>query len=410
MSRKIIQDIISRVTPSSRHEDDNGEEKKSVWKPILLILVGSALVLGLFLLFSSAFSRVSVKITTTKKDINMDDIVFLNKDGAGGGVQYKVMKFDDTASNKVAVTGSKITEKSATGSVTIYNSYSSAFQKLVVGTRLETKDGRIYKILYPVTVPGLSISDGKVMPGAVDVSVIASVSGPAYNTPPTSFTIPGLKGSPKYQKFYAKSGKDITGGFSGQIRIALPADILKVRAKLQEGLKQKLTKSALAQVPAGFLLYEDTLFFTFKDNTVGNSSMVDTSGAPGSLNVTGTLNAVIIRSDDLNKLVADKKLADAGQGAKITISNLDKLVFKVLNKDKINVMNNDSIATQVTGKLSAVWDINENVLKEKLVGIKKSDYQNVFKDFPAIENAAVVFSPSWAFYFPSDVSRIKIDK
>ena len=418
MSRRIIQDVISRVIEASRRDGDSHEEaprshqgkRRRIWVSILLVVISSAFVLGLFLLVSSSFSHVSIKVITTKKDIDLDELIFLNKDGGGGGVKYNLMRFEGTESSKVPITGSKIVSKAATGSVTIYNSYSPATQKLVVGTRLETKDGKIYKIVKPVIVPGTRVSSGKTLPGTIDVSVVASLPGDKFNIPPTEFTIPGLKGSPKYQKIYAKSDKDILGGFSGEIKTLTATDLQKARSELQESIKRKLTKDALTQVPKGFLFYEDALLLNFKDNAMDSSSLIETAKETSSLKVTGVLSAIIIDENDLKKLIINKKITDPSSDTKILVFGLDKIILKVLNKDKIDPSGNGSVLVKITGKLSLVWDFDDDVLKNRLIGIKKSKFQEVFKDFPVIEKAETIFSPSWALYFPSDIKRIGIDK
>ncbi len=407
MSRRIIQDIISRVTSSPPHE---AKGEKKIWRFVFFVGIGSILVLILFFFFSSSFSRVSVRVETTKKEISLDELIFLNKDGAGGGVKYDLMKLEDTELSNVPVTGSKIVSRLATGNVTIYNSYSSTAQKLLIGTRLQTKDGKIYKINNAVIVPGTSILGGKIVPGSVSVPVKASLAGVAYNIPASDFTIPGFQGGPKYEKFYAKSNKEITGGFSGEIKISSPADLQKARSSLEEVIKQKLTKNAFAQVPKNFILYEDLTFLNFKDNTIDNSSLVENAGEAGSLKVTGTLNVIIIDSNNLRNFIVNKKIPDLNKDAKIIISGLDKLTLKILNKEKVNINVLDTIIVRGTGKLPAVWDFDENILKTKLLGIKKSKYQDVFKEFPVIEKASADFSPWWAIYFPTDPTRIEINK
>ncbi len=418
MSRKIIQDIFSRETPANRSKDVNKEgslghhnsPKRRTWTTIFFILAGSGLALGVFLILSSSFSRVLVKVATTRKDINLSEVAFLNKDGSGGGIKYQVMLLKTTESAKVHITGVKVISKSATGIATIYNSYSSAPQNLVSGTRLETKDGKIYKIEKPVIVPGTTVVGGKVIPGSINISVRASSSGANYNIPPSDFTIPGFAGNPKYLKIYAKSKEDITGGFSGEIKTVTQSDLQEARSKLKNAIGQKLTKDAFTQVPKGFLLYEDATVINFADNSIDNSSLVGDEEGGMNLKVTGTLSAIIISSDDLKKFIVDKKLGDLKGDTKVIISNLDKITLTILNKDKINLNSNINILVKFSGNLPIIWDFDEKIFKSRLLGIKKSKYQDVLRDFNMIEKAEATLSPSWALYFPSSLKRIEIDK
>lgn len=420
MNRKIIQDLVPKTEPSHRKrvsdmemEDDTEEyeePKRRVWILVLFILAVGVLTLGAFLILSSLYSRVSVKVSTTTKNITLDEILSINKDGAGNAIRYDLMNMKESESASVPTTGSKVVQGFAVGTVTIYNSYGKESQRLVAGTRLETKDGKIYKIDKAVTVPGISVSGGKTIPGEVDVTAKASEVGMRYNIPPSEFTIPGFKGNPKYEKFYAKSNKDFTGGWSGELKIASPADIQSARLKLQESLKQKLMKTAIVQTPKGFLLYPDAMFITFSDNTINNSSLIETGEEKTNLQVDATLNAVMIGVDDLKKFLLNKKLSNLDKNQKTVLSDLDKIGFKIINKDRVNLERGDSFVAKIDGAISVMGDFDESDLKNKLSGIKKSKYQEVFKDFPVIEKAEATFSPSWALYFPRDVGRITIDK
>lgn len=421
MAKKIIQDIVSKNTSPRRSKDEDEQEedfddvevetpKRRAWLSVLFALAGSVLALGVFLILSSTYSRVSMKISTTRKNIPIDEVIFLNKDGSGGGIKYDTMKFTGSESAVVPVTGTKSVEKSTVGSVTIYNSYSNSPQPLVAGTRLETKDGKIFKIDKAVTVPGMATSGGKTTPGSVSVTVKASQPGPDYNIPPADFTILGFKGGPKYTKFSAKSTKNMTGGFIGAIKTSSPEDVKQARTKLEESLRQKLSKDAAVQVPNGLLLYGDAMFLTFKDNSVDDSSLISEDNGEARLKVDATLSAVIISAEDMKNMLASKKLADLGKDTKVVLANIDTLSFKVLNKEKVNLESNNSIMVKIDGNLPVIWDFDESALKARLSGVKKSKYQDIFREFPVIEKAEATFSPSWALYFPNDTSRIEIDK
>ncbi len=73
--------------------------------------------------------------------------------------------------------GKNVTGKKAEGSVTIYNEFSNAPQPLVATTRLETSDGKIFRIVKGVTVPGTTLVDGEIKPGAIEVQVVADQPG-----------------------------------------------------------------------------------------------------------------------------------------------------------------------------------------------------------------------------------------
>ena len=62
----------------------------------------------------------------------------------------------------------------------------------------------IFRIPKTVTIPGAKLESGELIPGKLEMEVTADNAGEKYNIEPSDFTIPGFKGSPKFEKFYAK--------------------------------------------------------------------------------------------------------------------------------------------------------------------------------------------------------------
>ena len=92
--------------------------------------------------------------------------------------------------------------KKAHGSVVIYNEYNSSPQTLVATTRLESSDGKIFRLTKNIVVPGTTVVGGSPQPGAIEAEVVADQAGSEYNIDQTKFTIPGFSGGPKFDKFY----------------------------------------------------------------------------------------------------------------------------------------------------------------------------------------------------------------
>src|SRR3989344_6062534 len=100
-------------------------------------------------------------------------------------------------SKVVQDTKTKDVIEKAKGTVLIYNNFSSVPQRLDIDTRLEGSNGKIYKTVKKIVVPGMRSS----APGSVEVGIYAAAGGEEYNSGPLDFTIFGFKGTPKYSKF-----------------------------------------------------------------------------------------------------------------------------------------------------------------------------------------------------------------
>ncbi len=86
------------------------------------------------------------------------------------------------------------------GTITVFNNYSSANQRLIKSTRFMAQNGLIYRIQTGTIIPGY---------GSIEVEIVSDGNGKEYElncstTNPCTFKIPGFEGGPRYDKFYGK--------------------------------------------------------------------------------------------------------------------------------------------------------------------------------------------------------------
>jgi hypothetical protein len=179
------------------------------------ISILSLLGVGLFLFLPKAEIHAVPHKALHDSDLQFDGRVSGDMSG-DNGISVRLVEKEETVSFGAAATGkSGASNQKARGTAVIYNEFSSEPQSLVATTRLETPDGKLFRLVEGVTVPGMTDVSGKKEPGAIEADVIADQVGAEYNIEPTTFTIPGFKGGPKYAKFSAKSMKSMSGGGGG---------------------------------------------------------------------------------------------------------------------------------------------------------------------------------------------------
>ena len=108
----------------------------------------------------------------------------------------------------------------AFGTITVFNGYSSEPQLLIASTRFLSSNERIFRTTKNIDIPGAQLNDDEIIPSSISVEIVADYLGAEYNIGPSDFTIPGFKGSPKYQGFYGKSSTAMSGGSSDTIEDA----------------------------------------------------------------------------------------------------------------------------------------------------------------------------------------------
>ena len=357
-------------------------------------------IFGLIFVLAIAFVSVYVFVPRAEIDIfvkndtqNIDssvtgDIGAMDIDYEGGIIPAKIVSIETSVTKSLESTGEKsVSNQKARGRVIIYNAYSSSPQPLVATTRLLTEDGKLFRLVKGVTVPGMSGSD----PGSVEAEVAADQAGEGYNIGPASFKIPGFESSgEKYEKFYAKSEASMSGGGDGAgFEKIVTADDLngakdKVTAEISEAIQQKAKEqigdNALL-VPGSVSMGETSYQFSNAAGDVANSFQVTAQVVARAFAVDqGNLN------DLVSKMIVKTKQIDTG------IEN-ESLVFD-FSKPNIDFENGKvEIKFHAVGNI--VSSLNLEDIKAQILGKREGDLSAYLSTFSEIEKAEVTYWPSF---------------
>jgi hypothetical protein len=357
----------------------------------------------LFLLFSFSFVFSSVKITINPKIedtfINKDITAFKNSDS--DALVFDLMSLSEEVT--VSLEGKEEVEVliPAKGNVVIYNTLNSS-QPLLIDTRLEGSNGKIYKTVERVVVPSAT-KDGK--PGSVKVGIYATESGEEYNSGPLDFKIFGFKGTPKYEKIYARSSDPVSGGMKGRVLQVSEEEKIATINKLKTDLEQKLFKKATDNIPLGFILFKDSVFLD-----IGKEDF-KLNGNKMSVSIKGSLYGFVFSE---NKII-DFILKNENMSSKdFFISNIRDLSFSFVSViDWANLANDvnslSKIDFNISGDAKIVSKINEKEFKNDLLGMKKKDFNSVLSNYPGVNSANVSFKPVWKKTFPDKIQDIKLE-
>jgi len=369
-------------------------------------LWGIAIIAVLFLVFSftGLFAGATIKITPRQEKSIIDGVFSLSQEEKTGNLPFEVMILVGDKSMDIEATEERQVDRKASGEIVVYNAHDSASQRLIKNTRFETPDGKIYRIKDSIVVPGTSVENGEIIPGSVSVTIYADGPGEQYNGGFSDFTIPGFKGSPRYENFYARSKTEITNGFSGVVKFPSESAVLGAREILGSELRESLMEQVGAQKPEGFVLYEDGIFITYDDEE-------DVSPASGNMvTVTerATLHSIIFKEDVLAKFIANQALASFDD-EEVNILDIEMLDFKILDKENSSPLKGD-LSAEIAGDVHVVWKIDDLALSQALVGAPKKDFQKVLADFPYIQRAEATLRPFWKRALPEEAKKIKIEK
>lgn len=387
---------LERFSNSRKILDDSYQEKPKHTLWFVAIIAVVFLIFSISILFSSA----SVTVNPKQKDFTLDSSFTANKEVSADGLNYDLVVLSGEENKSIPTTGEKDSLVKATGTITLFNSFSSKPQILAINSRLEGSNGKIYLVNNKVSVPGI-LKDGK--PGFIEVGITATDAGEDYNNNQLDFKVLGFKGSDKYNKIFGLSKNAISGGFKGQVPIINEEDKTTALKDLQSSLQEKLLKKASDQIPEGFILYKDAVFLEVPSEL----SLPTIKDSQAIFSLKGTLYGFIFNEKNLTKSLVNN-LIPQFDGSDVFIPNIKDMVFSLSTKDSSSFADTKSITFNLNGKPKIVWKVDTDKLTADLINVNKKDFNNVLSGYSNITSADLVLRPAWKSSFPDKTKNIKI--
>ncbi len=374
----------------------HGSAKKLLYFFALISLLSVGLLLAYLF-----FPKVTVKITpyTTEEKIESS----LRGVTSGGEsldtTQVRLLERDIS----VKVTGtatdtSASTTEKARGTLVIYNDFSADPQSLVATTRFETSDGKVFLLEKSTTIPGKTSA-----PGAIEVNVIADQAGSDFNIEPTTFTIPGFKGTPKFDKITGKSTKAMAGGGTGgsEVHAIARADLDKAEAAARtEAEKSFMTDLEGSRVPGEFFLKE-SLELTPQDS--GNRPREGLKGETFEYERTYKAKAFLVQENMLKQKI-EAAAQKESNGVRLEITKID------LDYGEIAPNFTDStVSIRLHALVHKQALIDSDAIKMKLLGRNAEGIQAFLGENPGVQKIELEFNPKWfGTSIPKSTSRVSI--
>ncbi|MDB5195253.1 MAG: hypothetical protein JWO84_437 [Parcubacteria group bacterium] len=350
----------------------------------LIALVVIAACAGVLYAFAGA--KVTITPVTNLATIQSD----MTATAGQGDLPFQQITVDKTMSTNVPAESTVTAADPASGKITITNTQ-TAPQALIKNTRFQSANGLIFRIRDSVSIPA---------GGSLVATVYADEAGDKYNLAPTTFTIPGLKGSKSFDQVSAKSVAAMTGGFSGSRPSVSQATKDKQYADIQAKLAADLAKDLTAKMPAGYVLVPGASFTSYSPGT-------DAAGASGTvtLSETGNITAVVFPADALARAIAFKSVGTYG-GQPVTLKDVSGLALKptlpTLAPDA------QTFDFNLAGNTTIVWQIDPAKIAAAVAGKTRASAEIALKSFPEVDKGTLLLRPFWASNFPGDPAKIKV--
>ena len=379
-----------------------------VLKTILASLIGGSVLVSI-ITFYLILPRSKIYISPVTEKVSIDlrikgdaNATAIKDGGDAGGRVVPAQIFERTlrVSKTSSSSGEKEAREKATGAIKVYNSYSSSPQTLVQTTRFVSENGKVFRTIATVVVPGAEVVDGEIVPNATTVSVIAQDAGREYNIGPSTFSIPGFKGTPKYLAFYGKSEKSMEGGEIGKVKIISEDDYKNLEKQVVSELGSQSSTAPEALLPEGFLIPQGAKHTSQVE--IDSSGKIGDSAAE--LTITGGVlsKAFAVRESDIKKLLTDDFAArfpnmrrNVGE-EEIVYQSIDSRFEKGILEMKISLSQNASALVDRQQIIDGVRGKTETEVRSFLLGLA------------SIKEARVTFWPFWVNKIPDDLNKIEI--
>ncbi len=370
------------------------------WINFLVVIVALS---GFGYAAATFLPSAEVRIISIKKEWNYGSSIVVDKAAVSDlkemSVPGQVFSEPGNETKKFPATGRRQVEKHATGLIVVYNSYSSDAQQLVEKTRFMAPDGKLFRLSKTITVPGAKIVDGKIVPSNIIADVVADGAGPDYNIGPVKlFTIPGFKGSPKYQSFYGESTSDMAGGFIGEVAYPTSDDMIRAKTAAGSDLESALNAKLLMQVPKEFKILDGTR--TYRVVSQKADEEADADGNFGVL-TEGRSTIIAFRESDLEDLLLKKSLSEETEDYEVDSHTLEYGVARV-------DFDRGLMTFPVDYKSVLARKIDADSLKEKIAGKSESELKQMVFELPGLETATISLWPFWVKTVPEQLSKITV--
>ena len=355
-------------------------------------------VVAAYLLVPSVEIAIKPNVLKDKIDISVQASADIDSDGVSKVSLRKIEKTEEFSLTHEVTGRSESSGKKASGKLVIYNEFSSSAQTLAATTRLESSNGKIFRITKNIVVPGTTIVGGSAQPGAIEVDVVADQPGDDYNIEPDKFTIPGFSGSPKFNKFYAKSSEAFSGGsLDGNDGEAVVSqkDLDDAKTKAEAALNEKIKESTKSEIQSDEVVLPDMQNITI-EKSVSDAKIGDITNSL-SYNVSAKFIVFVFSQKDVEKIILNSH-----QDTENASESVSKIEYGGINVDFEKL----TAEMKILAEVAIIPEIDTEKIKKEILGKDMDQLSDILSKYSYIKNADAHFSPSFMSHVPQFSQRV----
>lgn len=370
---------------------------------IISLFAASIFVFGVT--FYSILPSAKIEISTFVEDVGLQLRIKADANIAGANEENFVIPaqvFEKTVrqSKTVITSGEMEINERARGTIKVFNSFSSAPQTLVATTRFISQDGKLFRIEETVVVPGAKVEGGKIIPSSTEVEVIASEPGDEFNIGPSTFSIPGFKGTAKYLAFYGESNSSMSGGRIAKVKVVSKSDYEGAENQLRDELQKAAAEELKLSLQEGFVVPQGA--DSVSDIAISSTKLIGEEADEFEMTGSISLKAFVIRTQDVMKLLAGD-FEERFEGKRLLLEG-QEIDYRIVGTN----FSDGVLDLQVTYSAQAAANISEKDIKEGVIGKEEKEVRSFLASYPGVSQAKVTFWPFWVHNIPLDPTKTEI--
>lgn len=375
---------------------------------IVILSVASILIFSFIVFLTTGNAKIEIKPKSQTLNTQFKVTISPNYSSVDNSLKRipgQLFTISKSVSGEFKATAEKDAAQKSRGTITVYNEYGTLPQPLVATTRFEyIKDGKetglVFRTLQTIIIPGMKVENGVIIPGKINVELVADKAGQAYNVPSGNFGIMAWReggDTGRYKKIYGKSSDTMRGGILGKAKVVSEFDYNNAKDNLTEKIQKDIQDSLKTQ-SAGLELVTG---LESKIDSVESTAKTDDAADMFTMTLKGSIITVGYKKEDLMTLIDDHIKKTTGL---MVVPHKLELSYK----DAIMDSTNNTLEVVVTMGGNVYSKIDREGIVANLIGkneLQIKDYLSLNKE---IDSAKVILSPFWVKKIPKNKNKIDI--
>lgn len=373
---------------------------------LIMGLFACAVLLGLGIFSSTTLARLTVTVKPRVEELTLTDVhVFIDSSAAASVpnrriVPAELLKFPHAVREEFETTGRGIVYEKSRGIVKIFNNFGAVLQPLVARTRFVAPNGAVFRLPRSVVIPQAVKTGSTFTPRFAEAELVADVSGEQSNiSGEVKLSIPGFKGTPKYNGFYAIAAEGFKGGLTGEVPMPSRDDRKKAEELITKRVVDETNKQIIDKLPPNFTVVEG-----LRETRITKLTIPPEKREDGRFAVeTEALGRVLVfRQADMERLVKEVLLGNDQSRAFVDRSLA--LQYQIKNTD----FTKGKAELIVNGKVKVTRVIAPSEIASVVRHQKEKVIIDALRRREDLATFSLSFFPPWLERAPSNEEKIRL--